>query len=201
VRSLGTVAELWLFPVKSTAGIQVDAIDLDPAGVRGDRAWAVRDAGTGELLTAAREPWLRDVRPALDAGRLILAVPGVDRPADPRADAEEALSTYLGRPVRLDRAEGGAFVDLAPVHLVSVRSMEAAVRQHDAECACSVEQPRANVVLSLPDDQPGEADLVGERVCLGGARLHVSRRPQHCLGVYADVVQPARVAVGDPLTW
>lgn len=40
---LGQVAQLWRYPVKSLGGERVDAVDVGPRGLRGDRLWAVRD--------------------------------------------------------------------------------------------------------------------------------------------------------------
>jgi MOSC domain-containing protein YiiM len=37
----------------------------------------------------------------------------------------------------------------------------------------------------------------GRTVAVGSAVLRVTRTPRHCLGVYADVTTPGRVAVGD----
>ncbi len=45
----------------------------------------------------------------------------------------------------------------------------------------------------------GDAELVAGAVGLGAAVLEVTRRPKHCLGIYADVRQPGRVVVGDPV--
>jgi uncharacterized protein len=41
--SIGHVAELWRYPVKSLGGGQVEHAELGPRGVLGDRLWAVRD--------------------------------------------------------------------------------------------------------------------------------------------------------------
>jgi uncharacterized protein YcbX len=61
---------------------------------------------------------------------------------------------------------------------------------------CSADDPRANLVLHLP----GEADernWVGRRLRIGEVVLDVVRTPKHCLGVYAEVQVPGRVAAGD----
>ncbi len=96
-------------------------------------------------------------------------------------------------------ADGSAsFVDVAPVHVVSRAAIATAV-EHGAECeACDVADPRANLVVVLdagvgPDRERG---WVGCDVMVGAALLRVSRTPQHCLGVYADVLVPGRLDVG-----
>ena len=62
--------------------------------------------------------------------------------------------------------------------------------------ACSIEEPRANIELDLSAGEL-ETAWVGRELHLGDAVLRVSQQPRHCLGVYADVVQPGTVEVGD----
>ena len=62
---------------------------------------------------------------------------------------------------------------------------------------CSADDPRANLLLSLPDDD--ERTWVGRVLQVGDALLEVTRTPKHCLGVYADVRRAGVLAVGDPV--
>ena len=41
--SLGQVAALFRYPVKSLGGERVERVDIGQSGPRGDRLWAVRD--------------------------------------------------------------------------------------------------------------------------------------------------------------
>lgn len=56
---------------------------------------------------------------------------------------------------------------------------------------------RANVFLDIDDEQVGA--LLERTVRIGDAELLVTERPSGCPGVYAVVVTPGDVAVGDPL--
>ena len=40
---VGTVQELWRYPVKSMGGERIEQATLGAAGLPGDRGWAVRD--------------------------------------------------------------------------------------------------------------------------------------------------------------
>jgi hypothetical protein len=55
---LGTIAEIWRYPVKSMAGESLQTCHLGPGGVYGDRAWAVRDEDKGEIRGAKKIPRL-----------------------------------------------------------------------------------------------------------------------------------------------
>lgn len=57
---------------------------------------------------------------------------------------------------------------------------------------------RANVFLDVSDDEVGA--LLRRTVRLGDAELLITERPSGCPGVYAVVVTPGRVAVGDRLS-
>jgi uncharacterized protein YcbX len=56
--SIGTVLELWRYPVKSMAGEQLERVEAGPQGLWGDRGWAVRNEITGEIHNAKRFPRL-----------------------------------------------------------------------------------------------------------------------------------------------
>jgi MOSC domain-containing protein len=56
--TIGQVAELWRFPVKSLGGEQVEHAEISPRGVLGDRLWAVRDLERGVTASARQLPVL-----------------------------------------------------------------------------------------------------------------------------------------------
>lgn len=55
---IGTIQQIWLHPVKSMAGEQLDHCVVGPLGIPGDRGWALRDETTGEITNAKRIPLL-----------------------------------------------------------------------------------------------------------------------------------------------
>jgi uncharacterized protein len=49
---VGSVAELWRFPVKSMKGEQLQEVTVTEQGVLGDRAYALIDGETGKVVSA-----------------------------------------------------------------------------------------------------------------------------------------------------
>jgi uncharacterized protein YcbX len=193
----GRVAGVQAFPVKSLQARPPASVELDADGVAGDRRYAVlTDDG---VVTAEQAPQLRSVVAALGTrGEPVLRPPGDDADLS-GADADAALSMLLGRPARLAPVPAGSQLD-APVHLVSVQALGAAARGEHAcaDCACSLQEPRANLVLDVPGpDAVPEHAWIGRQLAVGEAMLRVVRRPGHCLGVYAEVERPGRVGAGD----
>jgi uncharacterized protein YcbX len=70
------IAGIFLYPVKSTAGIAVDEASLEPRGFAGDRRWVVTD-NCGEFLTAREFPKLVKIRAKPDEDRLQMSAPGM----------------------------------------------------------------------------------------------------------------------------
>ncbi|MFL5539394.1 MAG: MOSC domain-containing protein [Longimicrobiaceae bacterium] len=107
---IGTIREIWRFPVKSMAGERLDAALVTPGGIPGDRGWATRDEAIGEMRGAKYLPKLmlcsaayREPPEAANG-----AVPPVDitlpdgtRTASDDPGVNARLSDLLGRPVTL----------------------------------------------------------------------------------------------------
>ena len=170
VREVGRVGAIWLYPVKSLAGTSVSTAEVGTEGLAGDRAWAVTDA-EGRPIRAKDAPVLATLAPDADAA---------------------SLSAVLGRPVHLEPLPSQPGV--APVHLVSRQAIDRAALGAVPE-GCSADDPRANLLLDLEDDD--ERGWVGRTVRVGGVVLEITRTPKHCLGVYAEVRRAGTVTVGD----
>lgn len=62
MQNIGRVAELWRYPVSSVGGQSLETLDVAPAGIAGDRRFALFDPASGLAAAPEREPrW----RPAL----------------------------------------------------------------------------------------------------------------------------------------
>ena len=111
-RQIGTVMELFRYPVKSMLGERLDRLEVGERGVIGDRAWALRESANGKIVSAKKFAQMLDLRAAYETP------PRGDEPApikiqlpDGRAlhaadaDASAILSTALGREVVIERAQ------------------------------------------------------------------------------------------------
>jgi uncharacterized protein len=67
---VGSVAELWCFPVKSMRGEKLPETEITPRGVLGDRAYALIDNRRGAATSASAHPlpWPRTFDNWLSAG-------------------------------------------------------------------------------------------------------------------------------------
>jgi uncharacterized protein len=186
------VQEIWRFPVKSMQGERLEAAEVEPQGLRGDRAYALFDAETGLGLTGRRVPQLLFAAAAYhDDGTVTITLPD-----GTTADDDRALSDWLGRPVTLRAAaEPGERVFESPADFEHDAGWEpfcgSAGAFHDSgqvqvsllSLATIADWPRrrfrANVIL----DGSGEDGLVGSRVALGSAELDVGEHITRCVMV------------------
>ncbi len=110
---IGEIEELWRFPVKSMLGERLQSVAATTGGLIGDRAWALRDLRTGNIVSAKK--WAR----MFEFSAIYEVAPGPDQPGRVRIDlpdqsslyaddpwASRAISEVLGFEVRLERAAG-----------------------------------------------------------------------------------------------
>ena len=119
-----TIAQLFVYPVKSCAGVAVQEAILTETGLEFDRAWMVVDAD-GLFVSQRELPRMALVQPQLKQYEMVLRAPGmlalhvaldtVEEPVtvqvwkdrvqayDMGAVAAQWFSDFLGRPLRLVR--------------------------------------------------------------------------------------------------
>lgn len=118
------IARLFIYPIKSCAGIEVQEAMLLETGLEWDRAWMVVD-GEGEFVTQRELPRMALIKPQIKTEEMILRAPGmlalhialdaVEEPTRVRVWDDEVkaydmgsvaaqwLSDFLGQPLRLVR--------------------------------------------------------------------------------------------------
>lgn len=192
---MGSVAELWAFPVKSFQGFPVEHLTIGPDGVDGDRTWGVVDPASGHVLSAKRWPDLLAAGARVtDDGTVVVCLPDGAEYEAGSPDADAAVSALLDHAVALRRAGAGApglpfemhtdatddasplfefagppgrFVDLAAVHLLTTASLRAAAERYPAG-DWDIRRFRPTALLDVDGDGFVEDAWVGGRVGLGG---------------------------------
>ena len=111
---VGSVAEIWRYPVKSMGGERLAQSAIATRGLHADRMWAVRDVELDTFTTARRWPVLLEcsARFAEDpAGRsaepgdvleVIVTFPNGDEVSSSDQAMDDHLSELIGKPARLE---------------------------------------------------------------------------------------------------
>ncbi len=175
---VGTVEQLWRYPVKSFQGERVEALEIGPGGAVGDRDLAVVDPVAGKVLSAKRYADLLLASARVDpSGDVVLTLPdGTEHAAaDPAVHA--ALSAWLDHEVRLEAppAAGvfpmemysgmsdedtpvfdwpgpeGTWLDLADAHWLTTASLAAIAADH-ADGQWDVRRFRPTALIATPDE-------------------------------------------------
>jgi uncharacterized protein len=153
---VGTVVQVWRYPVKSFQGELVDSLDLAPGGATGDRTLAVVDPAAGKVLSAKRYADLLMASARMHGETVVVTLPDGSEHAADDPDVHRALSEWLGLEVRLTSppADGvfpmemysgmsdedspvfdwpgppGTWLDLADAHWLTTASLAAIAAEH-----------------------------------------------------------------------
>ena len=201
---MGHVASLWVAPVKGLGLTSPAEVDLQRTGVDDNRRFALVDE-EGRRLGALRDPRLVAIGTEWDAAsrRLALRFPDgssvedvveTDGPIETDLFSRTlrgnlvvgpwaaALSSYLGRRVRLLESEGGGTraVDRGrgPVTLVSEASLAELARQAGVE---SVDGRRFRMLVHVGGVEAHEEDTwIGRELRLGGAVVRPLEQVARC---------------------
>ena len=112
--TVGSVAELWRFPVKSMQGERLGEVTVTERGVLGDRAYALIDAETGKVasaksvkmfpdLLACRGSFVEPPRAEREVPPVRIDLPNGTSVRSDAGDVDRTLSAYFRRDVRLAR--------------------------------------------------------------------------------------------------
>lgn len=107
VTTIGTVASLHRFPVKSMQGDSPDSVDIDENGIVGDRTWALRDAETDKLVSAKRPRLWRSMLECRATGvgdDVQVTVPAGDTYTVTDPGLRVSLGALFGREVTIEKS-------------------------------------------------------------------------------------------------
>jgi uncharacterized protein YcbX len=110
--SIGSVASLWRYPVKSMLGEEIASSEVTDRGLLGDRAYALIDPATNKVVSAKNpRKWgamfgfhaYYDEPPKIDGPPRVawILAPDGTKLATNQANANAELSRHLGKPVML----------------------------------------------------------------------------------------------------
>jgi uncharacterized protein YcbX len=105
--AVGTIVEIWRYPVKSMGGERLDRCEVGRLGIPGDRGWAIRDDGVGEIRGAKKLPFLMQCmaryleEPAAAIPHVAMTLPDGSELRSDDAHVSERLSAVAGKPVSL----------------------------------------------------------------------------------------------------
>ena len=112
--SVGSLAHLWRFPVKSMLGERLDEAVLTPHGILGDRAYALLEAASGKVVSAknvkafpdifaCRAAFVTPPQPGRELPAVRITLPDGRSTTSDAAGVDATLSDFFGRGVTLAR--------------------------------------------------------------------------------------------------
>jgi uncharacterized protein len=145
VNDVPSVEAVFRYPVKSMLGTRVEQAQVRASGLAGDRRWALVDRQTGKIASAKqprlwrsllqlRAEYYGGADQADPAGAVTITMPDgtVVRAGEPGAD--EVLSAFVGRPVRLRQGrKAGSGIDRAVPEEVLAHGVDAEVAYKSLE--------------------------------------------------------------------
>lgn len=202
---LGSIASIWRYPVKSLRFEALSETEVEPAGVKGDRAAAYfvsspDRARSGKEFRGKENPTLH----------MLSDGPGV------RSVAEHAR-------VEIERREGDRFFDAAPISILFDRWLES-LSDHVGYAVEPLRFRPNFFAVASPEFSDDETALPGRMLAIGTVTLRVRKPIERCavptydlhggpsdprilrfiaqqrenlMGIYCDVVQSGTVRVGD----
>lgn len=183
--------------MKSFLGERLDEASLGPNGVEGDRGFAVRDAGTGHVLSAKKFSMLLTARARMQNGWVTLTLPDGSDVAVNDPAVHERLSAWLGRNVTIDRAGGearpeiegdngvfrgrpGGFFDSSAVHIVTTSTLRGFTEWHP-DGLFDARRFRPNIVLETTGEGFVEEGWLGETLRVGEVAIEITKPCSRCV--------------------
>jgi uncharacterized protein YcbX len=193
------VAALYRYAVKSMGGTELARVDVAPAGILGDRGWALRETATGRAASAkrfaplmlCRARYTDDPAGGKPPPPAEIELPDGTRTRTDAPGANALLSRLLGADVAFSRADDGAgHFDDRPLHLLTTASLKTMRAKTGLDF--DVRRFRPNVLVQL--DAPGRPEdaWAGKTLRVGAVSVRVLKPVKRC--VMTTLPQPPLAA-------
>lgn len=196
MRKVGTISELWRYPVSSTAGELIEQCEVTATGVVGDRRLALVDAATGVVAHPERDKrWQKAIfirSRTISDGTVEIKLPGHDWLSVDAPGLTEALTGFFEFEVTVmpyerarpadDRTNFAIDrYDVSPLHLLTSASVDHLKAIHPNGDP-DRRRFRPNIFLETGPDLSGFAELqwVDAPVRLGHVRATVIAPTKRC---------------------
>lgn len=206
----GSVTRVWRFPVKSMLGERLEEVVVTAEGLVGDRAYALIDRETGNVvsakdvqrfpdLLACRAAFLEAPRPGESTPPARIDLPDGTTVSSDAGDVDSVLSAYFGREVTLagpaahpgardpgrPGAQGparvGPFLDACPVSVLTTSTLET-LNALIPRSRFDERRFRMNLILETRESGFPENDWVGRELGIGDVlRLRVRAPDPRCV--------------------
>lgn len=187
---LGTVRELWRYPVSSVAGERLDTATLAETGVERDRLWGLFDAEGAVAAPEGERRWrpVPSLRARL-AGDTIEVGRGETWHELPSTAADAEASGHLGFAVRFApflpgiaaEQPGAPRYARSPLHILTTASLDK-LRELVRDAIIDTPRFRPNIVIETCKEHAGfvEQDLIGRTISIGAARMEITEPCARC---------------------
>lgn len=192
---VGTVAEIWVYPVSSLGGQRLSSAELTSTGIAGDRSWCIVDAETGVPASPEREPRWRAalfLQSRFDSGRPCIGFPDGqwlsvdDDRLKPKLAEHFSFAVEVCPYVSETTAESCSATPIrnryepSPVHLVTTASLEHMSAIMGAE-RCDVRRFRPTILVRTNGGLGFvEGKWVGQDMVVATVALRATEETKRC---------------------
>jgi uncharacterized protein YcbX len=196
MEKIGTIIELWRYPVSSTAGERVEVLNVTPDGIPHERDYGIVEVASGAISDPGREerwrPTLLVQTRLTGDGSAEIRVPGGAWHGVLSEEAQRELSAFFGFEVEVRPYEGrqpqGYLGRLtanrygpSPLHVLTTASLAELGRLHPNGVA-DARRFRPNIVIDM---QPvagrfPETEWIGGELTVGALQLAITEPTRRC---------------------
>jgi len=189
---VGSVIQLWRYPISSLAGEAIPRSRFDLSGIEGDRVGALHEVETGNIIfPSVVRKW--NIAPRMAArtgssGSMSISLDGKTWGTLGDEVLSRNLKNYCGTDLEFRRYDATTAerqskqrYDFSPVHVISTQALES-LKSILPDSDIVAERFRPNLIVDLPslDGRCPEYRLIGKEFTIGGVKLRGVRASGRC---------------------